>query len=252
MFRSGSNTPTDFKSGSNDVAGIYLGDTQLWVRAAAPTFTAFNLSPEFLLDSIGGNLTISWNVSNATHMKLTEALADGTINTLIDQTVGTGQGQRAPVGNRRRVAPTQNANYTIDINNAMDVHNLRSKQFYRVISPSISVANVATQSYPIRLPLVGVVQRVRITLRITRGGTPLPRLSIASSAGTSVTHDPNRNAGDNTTVDYVVQRNIEPRDSAVSDVITVTGTVDSSLVPANLFTPLTASAQVTLNWPAGG
>ena len=254
MIRSGRNRPADFKVGDTDVAGVYLGDTQLWVRAAAPAFTTFDLSPEFRLDSQGGNLILSWNVSNATHLKLTEALADGTVNTLIDEPVGTGQGQRAPVGNRSRVAPTQNANYTIDINNAMDIHNLRSKQFYRVISPTLSLDWDGADEAASTRSGTRIVQGVAVpfeqkSLRLTRAGTPLPSLmTLQSSAGTAISVDLTDSRYDGLTViRFHLTRNLTS--SQVSDTITARARTS---VPANLFTDINVSDTLALTWDTSG
>ena len=211
-----------------------------FTRGTPPVISAFDLSPEYRLDSTGGNTIISWNMSGATSASIVTVGADGTRGAITIPALNV-------AGNDTFTSPSQNVEYILTVlNTAGDVNQSR-KTFYRVISPTLSATLHSTHSYPIVLGS-GAVTRVVNTIRIVRGGTPLPVFgTVTSSAGTSITQDINRDPNA-TTVDLHISRNRSPGDAALTDTITIPAT---TTVPATGFTPINISRTVNLTWQAG-
>lgn len=389
----GDNASNNRYAGDNKVDAVYRGDDLVWEHPDAPTFTAFDLSPRYLLGSAAGNVIASWNIADSASATLQRRLQDGTVTTLdsgstlsttsdatsftftagdasdasntiigynqfpnipngstsepsavtdrlnrfyqvgpigstnrdiwinIDRTITSAlntiyvtitqlsdnatrhiiftlnarqsfftstsgsfsayrsQGQSvflvdgneyrvdfytnsartqpltlasvttpapfAPVGNHSETANlTQNMTFYLTATNAVGDTSRRGLTFYRVIQGTVAIEPGVQRSHQ-----TGVNTHVYQPFTLRRTGNPLPRLSIASSAGTRVTQDPNRNIGDELVVNYELARTIQAGDSSLNDTITLTGTqtLPSDLPNPPTLTPAVASSQIT--WP---
>ena len=211
-----------------------------FTRGTPPNIIAFGLQPEYRLDSAGGNTIIDWNMSGATAASIVTVAADGTRGTIAVPALNV-------AGNDTFTSPPQNVEYILSVTNAAGDTAQERKTFYRVISPTLSASLISTHSYPIILGS-GATTRVVNTIRIVRGGTPLPVFgTITSSAGTTITQDPNRDP-DATTIDLHISRNRNPGDAQLSDTITIPAT---TTIPVSGFTPIPISRTVNLTWQAG-
>lgn len=209
-----------------------------WIRDNAPDIDAFSVSPRYLIDSAQSAVNIS-ATAQAAHVSINENVDLGTSTTLTLSQTGNVYTATRPT------APISNASYVLNVRDNLNRRNHRTIKFYRWLTPTVAITFLRrTETH------TGVVFRQHIVLRITRTGTPLPELSLASSQGTSsvAALNPNTAIGNGLSADITIGRT-RPS-SNITDRITLTGT--SSLPIATTPTQLTATSFVDVTWLGTG